>query len=208
VYVVGVLVTFNGYSFYLHRTTFYFSAFCSDCIGGCFFSLYTIIYLPWTSRSTLSFPSSCLGVFQTLVQIIKKPSMARNRKGVLIIAIVHVFGFLHGNTLMTPILNARTEAYYAEKIVELSGRHPSDLAFRRLRNTEPDSIEAYRYIVHHGSGRIVAVAAERLGSIGDPNQDLDILRIASGKAGGGDPKVSEAVDEAIKALEKRMGPDS
>jgi hypothetical protein len=173
------------------------------------FLAYTLLFIFLGPLAALClFLVPVLGVFQTLVQIIKKPSMARNRKGVLIIAIVHVFGFLHGNTLMTPILNARTEAYYAEKIVEWSGRHPSDLAFRRLRNTEPDSIEAYRYIVQHGSGRIVAVAAERLGSIGDPNQDLDILRIASGRAGGGDPKVSEAVDEAIKALEKRMGPDS
>jgi hypothetical protein len=55
---------------------------------------------------------------------------------------------------------------------------------------------------------MVSEAAERLGSIGDPTQDVDILRIASGRAGGGDPEVSEAVDRAIKALEKRMGPDN
>jgi hypothetical protein len=149
-----------------------------------------------------------LGICQTLVQILKEPSIARVRKGVLIIAIIQVFAALHGNSLMTHKLNARTEAYYAEKIVEWSGRHPSDLAFRRLRNKEPDSIEAYRYIVQHGSGPMVSEAAERLGSIGVPNQDTDILRIASGRAGGGDPKVSDAVDRAIKALEERKGPDT
>jgi hypothetical protein len=149
-----------------------------------------------------------LGVFQTLVQIIKEPSMARDRKGVLIIAIIHVFGFLLGNTLMTHTLNARTEAYHGKKIVEWSGGHPSDLVFRRLRNTEPGSIEAYRYIVQHGFGSMVSKAAERLGSIGNPNQDVDILRIASGRAGAGDPEVSEVVDAAIKALEERMGPDT
>ena len=173
------------------------------------FLAYTLLFFvlgPITMLALVLVP--VLGVFQTVVPIIKKPSMPRARKGVLIIAIVHVFGFLLGNTLMTYTLNARTEAYHGKKIVEWSGGHPSNLVFRRLRNTEPGSIEAYRYIVQHGSGPMVSEAAERLGSIGDPTLDVDILHIAGGRAGGGDPEVSEAVDRAIKALEKRMGPDN
>jgi hypothetical protein len=145
------------------------------------------------------------GFFKAIVQRQKEPALGIVRKCVLVIGLAHVISAIVGTGMTVHTLRNRTETEY---VVKWSGSGHIRPQFQLLRNEEPGSIEAYRYIVQNGFGPMVSEAAERLGSIGDPTQDVDILRIAGGRASAGDSKVSEAVDAAIKALEKRMGPDS
>lgn len=129
-------------------------------------------------------------------------ALARVRQIVLLIGLVHVVAGGVGIALLVQTLRTRTDAKY---ICEWSGTAPGLARFRALRQQEPGSIDAYRYIVQHGSGWIVAETAERLGNIGDPEHDADVLRLARTNAKG-DKALLSAIDAALQALQKRRGP--
>jgi len=124
--------------------------------------------------------------------------MARARKVIILLAVVHGIAGATGLWLLVHTLRTRTDAGY---ICEWSGTAPGLARFAMLRKQEPASIDSCRYVIEHGSGWIVGKAAARLGEIGDATRDAQLLREASAKS---EQAVRTQIDEALSSLERKI----
>ena len=79
------------------------------------------------------------------------------------------------------------------------GRH----MFLKLRDSEPESLGTYRYLVQHGDSRIAAQSAERIAILGTPSYDIPILEEALRRFAA-DDSTAEAISLAINALRSKQ----
>jgi hypothetical protein len=88
-----------------------------------------------------------------------------------------------------------------EYLVKWSGTMPAIGMVNGLKDSEPNSLVEYRYILAHGDGHIVRLAAKRIGAIGDPVTDIPLLEDAMKRVDR--PNYSMTFQEAVDSLRAR-----
>jgi len=121
------------------------------------------------------------------------------RLAVRIVGGLHVAALVAGLVMMAYILRTRTEG---EFIVQWEGAAMSDLRLHQLQKEEPRSLPTYRYLVEHGSSRVVATAAARIALVGSPEVDGPILERALRRSSN-EPRAAESITAALAALQRK-----
>lgn len=96
------------------------------------------------------------------------------RRATRIVGAMHLFGIIGAMALLINSHLTRTpEQYIAKWGFHGLGRQ----RFKDLRDKEPRSLDAYRFLVQRGgSSYVVVEAVERIGEIGEPGRDIPLIR--------------------------------
>jgi|GEM_PF-3025399 len=123
------------------------------------------------------------------------------RLAVRIVGGLHVLALAAGLVMMVHILKTRTDG---EFIVQWENAVMGQSRLHHLQKEEPRSLPTYRYLVEHGSPRVVAKAAERIGLVGSPEIDGPLLEKALRRSAD-EPRAAESLTAALAALRNRAG---
>lgn len=112
---------------------------------------------------------------------------------------LHVAALLASLAMSAYILRTRTEG---EFIVQWEGAAMGISHLHQLQKDEPRSLPTYRYLLEHGSSRLIAKAVERIAVVGSPEVDIPLLEKALRRSSN-EPQAAESITAALAALKRK-----